>query len=57
MHYDLIIRNGLIVDGTGEEAYGGDIAISDGFIVEVGDVSGVADREIDAGGQLVTPGS
>ena len=56
MHFDLIIRNGLIVDGTGEEAYGGDIAISDGFIVEVGDVSGVADREIDAGGQLVTPG-
>lgn len=56
MHYDLIIRNGLIVDGTGEKAYEGDVAISDGRIVEVGDVSGVADREIDAGGQLVTPG-
>jgi N-acyl-D-aspartate/D-glutamate deacylase len=56
MHYDLIVRNGLIVDGTGEKACEGDVAISDGRIVEVGDVSGVADREIDAGGQLVTPG-
>ncbi len=54
--YDLIIRNGKIVDGTGRPAYEGDLAISDGRIAAVGEVSGSATREIDAAGQLVTPG-
>ena len=54
--YDLIIRNGKIVDGTGKTAFTGDIAVTEGRIAAVGEVQGDARREIDAGGQLVTPG-
>ncbi len=56
MDYDIVIRNGTIIDGTGAEGFTGDVAILDGRIVEVGDVNGSAQREIDAQGQLVTPG-
>ena len=57
MAYDLIIRNGTIVDGLGGEPYVGDVAIQDGLIAEVGSVNGAtAAREIDATGLLVTPG-
>lgn len=54
--YDLIIRNGKIVDGTGEPAFTGDIAVTDGKVAAVGEVSGDASKEIDASGLLVTPG-
>ncbi|HCS18082.1 MAG TPA: amidohydrolase, partial [Erythrobacter sp.] len=54
--YDLIIRNGTIVDGTGQDRFAGDIAIKDGLIAQVGEVGGDAAEEIDAGGHLVTPG-
>ncbi len=53
---DLIIRGGTIVDGTGAAPFEGDVAIDAGRIVEVGEVSGHGRREIDARGQLVTPG-
>jgi N-acyl-D-aspartate/D-glutamate deacylase len=62
MAYELIIRNGTIVDGLGGEPFVGDVAISDGVITAVGSVGsigsvdGEADREIDATGLLVTPG-
>ena len=56
MAYDLIIRNGTIVDGLGGEPFVGDVAISDGVIAAVGSVDGEAAREIDATGLLVTPG-
>ena len=57
MTYDLIIRNGTIVDGLGGEPYVGDVAVRDGLIAAVGSVNGsAAKREIDATGQLVTPG-
>ncbi|WP_343710173.1 amidohydrolase family protein [Mycobacterium sp.] len=57
MSYDLVIRNGSIVDGTGGEPYVGDVAVRDGVIVAVGDsVDGAGVREIDAAGLLVTPG-
>src|SRR4029078_10620106 len=56
MAYDLIIRNGTIVDGLGGEPFVGDVAISDGVIAAVGSVDGEAVREIDATGLLVTPG-
>jgi len=57
MTYDLIIRNGTIVDGLGGEPYVGDVAVQDGVIAAVGHVNGSgAKREIDATGQLVTPG-
>ncbi len=54
--FDLIIRNGTIVDGTGDERFSGDVAIKDGVIAQVGEVHGDATEEIDAGGHLITPG-
>jgi N-acyl-D-amino-acid deacylase len=54
--YDLIIRGGSIVDGTGRPAFRGDVAVTGDRIVEVGDVDGEARREIDATGLIVTPG-
>jgi N-acyl-D-aspartate/D-glutamate deacylase len=54
--YDLIIRNGTIVDGTGAAPYLGDLAIQGDKIVAVGEVAGAARREIDASGMIVTPG-
>ncbi|OBI04139.1 amidohydrolase [Mycobacterium sp. E2462] len=57
MAYDLVIRNGTIVDGLGGEPFVGDVAVRDGVIAAVGDVNGeAAEREIDATGLLVTPG-
>jgi N-acyl-D-amino-acid deacylase len=57
MTYDLLIRNGTIVDGLGGEPYVGDVAVQDGVIAAVGTVNGnTAEREIDAAGLLVTPG-
>jgi N-acyl-D-amino-acid deacylase len=56
MKYDLIIRNGTIVDGLGGEPYVGDVAVSGGVISVVGTVEGEGSREIDATGLLVTPG-
>jgi N-acyl-D-aspartate/D-glutamate deacylase len=56
MVYDLIIRNGTIVDGLGGEPYVGDVAVVDGVIAAVGSVDSDATREIDATGLLVTPG-
>ncbi len=53
---DLVIRGGKIVDGTGNESFNGDIAMKDGVITEVGQVSGEAREEINADGRLVTPG-
>jgi N-acyl-D-amino-acid deacylase len=55
--YDLIVRNGTIVDGLGGEPYLGDVAVRDGVIKAVGAINGdTAAREIDATGLLVTPG-
>ena len=56
MSYDLVIRNGLIVDGSGGEPFPGDVAVSDGVIAAVGAVPEKGDHEIDATGLLVTPG-
>lgn len=56
MAYDLIIRNGTIVDGLGGEPFVGDVAVTGGVIVAIGAVNGNATREIDATGVLVTPG-
>ena len=55
--YDLIIRNGTIVDGTGADARRGDVAVKDGMVVAVGPtVEGEAAETVDADGKLVTPG-
>ncbi|SOX51996.1 amidohydrolase, partial [Mycobacterium ahvazicum] len=55
--YDLLIRNGTIVDGLGGEPYVGDVGVTGGVITAVGSVNGdSAVREIDATGLLITPG-
>jgi len=54
--YDLIIRGGTIVDGSGAEAFTGDVAVKDGLIAAVGRIEGSARREIDASGKIVAPG-
>jgi N-acyl-D-amino-acid deacylase len=56
MTYDLVIRNGTIVDGLGGQPFAGDVAVSGGVIAAVGLVDGDGVREIDATGLLVTPG-
>lgn len=54
--YTTIIRNGLIFDGTGSPPYEADIAIDGDIISEIGQVEGSGLNEIDAEGQIVTPG-
>lgn len=54
--YDLLIRGGMVVDGTGTPARRADVAVKNGLIVDVGDCKGPATREVDARGLLVTPG-
>lgn len=54
--YDLIIRGGTIVDGTGTPRFTGDIAVKDGLIAAVGAIQGDAKDEIDAAGKIVAPG-
>ena len=56
MSYDLVIRNGTVVDGLGTEPYRADVAVSDGVIAAVGTVDKPGTHEIDATGLLVTPG-
>jgi N-acyl-D-amino-acid deacylase len=56
MAYDLLIRNGLVVDGSGMPAFRGDIAAKDGKIVEIGRLDGPAKHEINADGRAVAPG-
>jgi N-acyl-D-aspartate/D-glutamate deacylase len=50
MAYDLVIRNGNLIDGTGAAPRRGDVAIQDGRIAAVGQVSGSAARTLDAEG-------
>ena len=55
--YDILIKNGTIVDGTGRPMYVADVAVREDRIVAIGDLAHVrAEREIDATGHYVTPG-
>ena len=56
MQHDLVIRGGTILDGSGEPAFVGDVAIDGEWISAVGTVPGKGRREVDASGMLVTPG-
>lgn len=55
--YDVLIRDGRVVDGTGRDAFEADVGIRDGEIAAVGDLGRArADRTIDASGLVVAPG-
>ena len=55
--HDLVIKNGLVVDGSGQPGYAADVAVNGGVITEIGDLeSQEASRTIDAEGHIVSPG-
>jgi len=54
--HDMVIRGGTIVDGSGDPAFIGDVAIDDGRITAVGLAAARGREEIDAAGLIVTPG-
>ncbi|HWW52172.1 MAG TPA: amidohydrolase family protein, partial [Acidimicrobiales bacterium] len=54
--FDLLIRGGTVVDGTGAPPRTADVGVAGGRVVEVGHVTGSARRTVDADGALVTPG-
>ncbi|MEM7017615.1 MAG: amidohydrolase family protein [Pseudomonadota bacterium] len=56
MSYDLVIKNGMVVDGSGGARYRGDVAIKGGKIAKIGRVNEKADQTIDAEGHVVSPG-
>jgi len=56
MPYDLLVKNGRVIDGSGMPAFQGDVAVKNGKIVELGKLSGPATRVIDADGLVVSPG-
>src|SRR4051794_3980675 len=54
--YDLVIRHGRVVDGSGNPAVFADVAVKDGRIAAIGHVNGEAKNEVDAKGLIVAPG-
>src|SRR5271155_2567251 len=56
MSYDVVIRNGSVVDGTGSPRVQADVAILEGRIAAIGNVAEKGSQEIDAEGHVVTPG-
>jgi N-acyl-D-amino-acid deacylase len=56
-HFDMLIRGGTIVDGSGSARFQGDVGITDGVITAIGpSVDGEADEVMDATGLIVAPG-
>lgn len=53
---DLVLKNGKIVDGTGNPWYRGDVGVKDGIIVSVGSIDQEAHKVIDVGHQIISPG-
>ena len=56
MSYDVLIKNGFLVDGTGAPGHAADLAVKDGRILEIGKPKGDAAQVIDAAGEVVCPG-
>lgn len=55
--YDILIRGGTVIDGSGSPGFRADVAVQDGKVVKIGDLSGAsAARVIDASGLVVAPG-
>ena len=56
MTYDLVIRDGMVVDGSGMPRYRADVGIKDGRIARIGRIVERGERSLDAEGHVVTPG-
>jgi N-acyl-D-amino-acid deacylase len=57
MAFDLVVKNGMIVDGSGLPRYRADIGVKDGKIAEIGRINGATAKEtLDADGRVVSPG-
>ena len=56
MGYDILIKNGTLIDGTGSPGRRGNLGINAGRITGIGDVDGLAKRVIDADAAVVAPG-
>jgi N-acyl-D-aspartate/D-glutamate deacylase len=56
MTYDLLIKNGRVIDGSGRPAFHGDVGVAKGKIVELGRLGGSARQTIEADGRVVAPG-
>jgi N-acyl-D-aspartate/D-glutamate deacylase len=56
MSYDLVIKNGTVIDGSGLPRYRADVGVKDGKIARIGRISAPAEETIDAEGHVVTPG-
>ena len=56
MDFDLVVRGGLVFDGSGTAPFVGDIGLRDGKIAAIGQIAGRGTEEIDASDRIVTPG-
>ncbi|MGH8527010.1 MAG: D-aminoacylase, partial [Gammaproteobacteria bacterium] len=54
--FDLMIKGGRVVDGTGNPAFFADVGVKDGKVAAIGKLTGTAEREVDASGKVVCPG-
>jgi N-acyl-D-aspartate/D-glutamate deacylase len=54
--YDLVVRNGMVLDGSGRRGYRADVAVHDGRIAEIGRIAARGHDDVDAEGHVVTPG-
>ena len=56
MAYDLLVKNGTVVDGSGSSGYRADVGIIDGKIAAIGRINEGAKQTIEADGHIVSPG-
>ena len=56
MAYDLVIRNGTVIDGKGTPRFSADVAVQNGKIAAIGKIDGTAKKTIAAAGKIVCPG-
>ena len=56
MAFDLLVKNGTIVDGSGTARYRADVGVSDGRVAAIGRINERAEKTIDAEGHIVSPG-
>lgn len=56
LKYDLLMKNGQIIDGTGNSSFEGDIGIKEGKIIKIGDIDGQSSNILDAKGLAISPG-